>query len=75
MRARGEDRSDRAKVNAIAGDVDEAQTAHRRRVAALNAALAEGEQSGPAALFDFDRILNRKGGQPPQPGDELPDGD
>ena len=51
----------------------EAQTAHEARVAALNAALAEGEQSGPAALFEFDRILNRTGGQPPQPGDELLD--
>ncbi len=33
---------------------------HENRVAALRAALIEGERSGPPAPFDFDDFLARK---------------
>jgi antitoxin ParD1/3/4 len=33
---------------------------HEARLAALRAALAEGEASGPAVDFDFDAFLARK---------------
>ncbi|HEX2257680.1 MAG TPA: type II toxin-antitoxin system ParD family antitoxin [Afifellaceae bacterium] len=33
---------------------------HEARVEALRAALIEGERSGPAKPFDFDRFLERK---------------
>lgn len=33
---------------------------HEARLAALRAALAEGEQSGPPVPFDFDRFLDEK---------------
>jgi antitoxin ParD1/3/4 len=33
---------------------------HEIRLAALRAALIEGEQSGPSQPFDFDRFLERK---------------
>jgi antitoxin ParD1/3/4 len=33
---------------------------HEARVAALRAALVEGEQSGPSTPFDFDRFLDGK---------------
>jgi len=37
---------------------------HEIRLAALRAALTEGEQSGPSQPFDFDRFLERKHAQP-----------
>lgn len=33
---------------------------HEAKVAALRAALVEGEQSGPSTPFDFDRFLDGK---------------
>ena len=33
---------------------------HEIKLAALRAALIEGEQSGPSEPFDFDRFLERK---------------
>lgn len=33
---------------------------HETKLAALRAALIEGEQSGPSEPFDFDRFLERK---------------
>lgn len=33
------------------------------RLSALRAALAEGEESGPAEPFDFDAFLERKNGR------------
>ena len=33
---------------------------HETRLAALRAALAEGEQSGPAAPFDFEGFVDAK---------------
>jgi hypothetical protein len=31
------------------------------------------ERKARADMETFDRILNREGGEPPQPGDELPE--
>ena len=39
---------------------------HETKLAALRAALIEGEQSGPSEPFDFDRFLERKRAQPPE---------
>jgi uncharacterized protein (DUF1778 family) len=33
-----------------------------------------GERAKGADFEAFDRILNREGGEPPRPGDELPEG-
>ncbi|MGU9978982.1 type II toxin-antitoxin system ParD family antitoxin [Phreatobacter sp. HK31-P] len=33
---------------------------HEAKVAALRAAIDEGDRSGPATPFDFDRFLDRK---------------
>lgn len=33
---------------------------HEAKVAALRSALIEGEESGPATAFDFDRFIGRK---------------
>ncbi len=39
---------------------------HEMRLQALRAALIEGEESGPATPFDFERFLERKRGAPPE---------
>lgn len=39
---------------------------HEARLAALRAALIEGEQSGPSQPFDFDHFLARKHAQQPE---------
>jgi antitoxin ParD1/3/4 len=39
---------------------------HETKLAALRAALIEGEQSGPSEPFDFDRFLERKRAQQPE---------
>lgn len=39
---------------------------HEIRLAALRAALIEGEQSGPSEPFDFDGFLERKRPQRPE---------
>jgi antitoxin ParD1/3/4 len=39
---------------------------HEIRLAALRAALIEGEQSGPSQPFDFDDFLRRKRERPPE---------
>jgi len=39
---------------------------HEAKLAALRAALLEGEQSGPSQPFDFDRFLERKRAQQPE---------
>jgi antitoxin ParD1/3/4 len=39
---------------------------HETKLAALRAALIEGEQSGPSEPFDFDRFLERKHAQRPE---------
>ncbi|QNT68346.1 type II toxin-antitoxin system TacA family antitoxin [Defluviicoccus vanus] len=41
------------------------------KVAAMTTAEYFTERRERADMEAFDRILNRKGGQPPQPGDEL----
>jgi antitoxin ParD1/3/4 len=33
---------------------------HETKIAALRAAIDEGDRSGPATPFDFDRFLDRK---------------
>ena len=40
--------------------------AHETKLAALRAALIEGEQSGTSEPFDFDRFLERKRTQRPE---------
>ena len=42
------------------------------RVAAMSAEEMFAERRARADLAEFDRILDRKGGQPPRPEDELP---
>ena len=42
------------------------------RVAAMTAEEVFAERRARADLAEFDRILNREGGEPPRPGDELP---
>lgn len=39
---------------------------HETKLAALRAALIEGEQSGPSQPFDFDHFLERKRAQQPE---------
>ncbi len=39
---------------------------HEAKLAALRAALVEGEQSGPSAPFDFDQFLERKKASQPE---------
>ena len=43
------------------------------KVSALMTAQAFAERRARASLEEFDRILNREGGAPPRPGDELPE--
>ena len=42
------------------------------KVSAINTAAFFEKYSKKADLATFRRILNRKGGEPPRPGDELP---
>ena len=42
------------------------------KVSALERAGFFAEQKSRADRRAFDQIMNRKGGEPPQPGDELP---
>ncbi len=42
------------------------------KVAAMTAEEVFAERRARADLAEFDRIMGRKGGEPPRPGDELP---
>jgi hypothetical protein len=42
------------------------------KVAAMATERMFAERKARADMAEFDRILNRKGGEPPRPGDELP---
>ncbi len=42
------------------------------KVSALETAEFFTERKSRADMKAFDQIMNRKGGEPPQPGDELP---
>jgi hypothetical protein len=43
------------------------------KVSAMTTAEYFTERKARADMETFDRTLNRKGGEPPQPGDELPE--
>ena len=43
------------------------------KVAALRTASYFAERRGRADWDSFDRLMTRQGGEPPRPGDELPD--
>lgn len=80
MRARREGRSDWSKVDAISDEELNRLIAEDGDEAPLPETWPEGVKAGlpttrreRADMDAFDCILNRKGGQPPQPGDELPD--
>ena len=49
-------------------------TAVAEKVAVLEAATFFEERSKRADIEAFDRFMNRTGGEPPRPGDELPEG-
>ncbi len=49
-------------------------TAVAEKVAALRTASYFAERRGRADWEAFDRLMSRKGGEPPRPGDELPEG-
>ena len=49
-------------------------TAVAEKVAALHTASYFSERRGRADWEAFDRLMRRKGGEPPRPGDELPEG-
>ena len=49
-------------------------TAVAEKVAALRTASYFAEHRGRADWDAFDRLMNRKGGEAPRPGDELPEG-
>ena len=49
-------------------------TAVAEKVAVLDATSIFAERAKRADLAAFDRIMNRKGGEPPRAGDELPEG-
>ena len=49
-------------------------TAVAEKVAVLEAATFFEERAKRADFAAFDRIMNREGGEPPRPGDELPEG-
>ena len=42
------------------------------KIAAMSAEKLFAERRARADLAEFDRIINRRGGSPPRPGDELP---
>jgi hypothetical protein len=46
-------------------------TAVAEKISALNTAAFFAERRGNGDRQTFRRILNRKGGEPPRPGDEL----
>lgn len=48
-------------------------TAVAEKVAALRTASYFAERQGRADWVAFDRLMARGGGEPPRPGDELPD--
>lgn len=48
-------------------------TAVAEKVAALRTASYFSERRGRADWAAFDRPMSREGGEPPRPGDELPD--
>ncbi len=48
-------------------------TAVAEKVSALRTARFFAERKGRAEWRAFDRILSREGGEPPRPGDEIPD--
>ena len=45
-----------------------------RKMTVLEAATFFEERAKRADLDAFDRFMNRKGGEPPRAGDELPEG-
>lgn len=49
-------------------------TAVAEKVSALRTAQYFAERKGRTDWDAFDRIMNRKGGEPAQPGDEIPEG-
>lgn len=80
MRARGEGRSDWPRADAITGEELERLISEDADEAPLPESWPEGIEAGlpgtrreRADMEAFDRILDREGGQPPQPGDELPE--
>jgi len=44
------------------------------KVSALRAASSFVERKGRADWAAFDRVMSRKGGEAPRPGDEIPEG-
>lgn len=48
-------------------------TAVAEKVAALRTASYFAERRGRADWEAFDRLMGRKGGEPPRPGDEMPE--
>ncbi len=48
-------------------------TAVAEKVSALRTARYFTEKKGRADWAAFDRIMRREGGEPPQPGDEIPE--
>ena len=42
------------------------------KIAAMSAEELFAERRARGDLAEFDRIINRRGGSPPRPGDELP---
>lgn len=49
-------------------------TALAEKVASLRTAEFINQEKKRIALANFDRLMNRQGGEPPRPGDELPEG-
>lgn len=45
------------------------------KLAVMETARFFGERAGRADMDAFRRTLNREGGEPPRPGDEMPAGD
>jgi hypothetical protein len=48
-------------------------TAVAEKVSALQTARYFGDRKARADFKAFDKIMKRKGGKPPRPGDEIPD--
>jgi hypothetical protein len=48
-------------------------TAVAEKVTALQTARFFGDRKARADFKAFDKIMKRKGGKPPRPGDEIPD--
>jgi len=49
-------------------------TAVAEKVSALRTAQYFADRKGRTDWDAFDRIMSRKGGEPPRPGDEIPEG-